>query len=80
MALRGEDESLVVPSKALLYDIYGDTWVYLKVGDHAFERARTVIRYSDAGRSVLAVGPQAGSEIVVDGAAELFGTEFGAGK
>ncbi len=80
LVLRGEDESLVVPSKALLYDIYGDTWVYVKVGDHAFARARATIRYSNAGRSVLAAGPRAGSEVVVDGAAELFGTEFGAGK
>jgi len=28
----------------------------------------------------LSLGPAAGTSVVVDGAAELFGTEFGAGK
>ena len=46
-----------------------------------FQRRRVLIHYTE-GESVryLAAGPPADSEVVVDGAAELYGTEFGAGK
>jgi RND family efflux transporter MFP subunit len=80
LTLRGEDQSLVVPSKAILYDINGGTWVYAVVGDRSFERRRVAIRFTEQDRAVLAEGPPAGTQVVVDGVAELFGTEFGIGK
>jgi len=76
----GESESLVIPAKAVLYDIYGGTWVYLRVDKLHFRRARIVVRRTTKDIAVLKSGPPEGSEIVVDGAAELFGTEFGIGK
>ena len=80
LALRGEQRELVVPAKSIIYDIYGGTWVYVRTGDHAFERRRVLIHYTEGESSVLAAGPPADSEVVVDGVAELYGTEFGAGK
>jgi RND family efflux transporter MFP subunit len=80
LRLHGEEQSLTVPDKSILYDIYGGTWVYAVVGDRCFERRRVAIRYTLDGRAVLAEGPPEGTAVVVDGAAELFGTEFGIGK
>jgi RND family efflux transporter MFP subunit len=80
LSLKGDQESTVVPSKAILDDLYGGTWVYIKVGDFAFQRQRVLLRFTDGDRTMLSAGPAPQSLIVVDGAAELFGTEFGAGK
>ena len=41
---------------------------------------RISIGHVENDRAVLAESPQAGTLVVTDGAAELFGTEFGAGK
>lgn len=80
VTLQGEAESLVVPWTAVLHDIYGGTWVYEKIGDHDYRRARVQVRYVADGHAVLATGPKPGVEVIVDGAAEVFGTEFGGGK
>jgi multidrug efflux pump subunit AcrA (membrane-fusion protein) len=73
-------ESLTVPNASVLYDIYGNAWVYSKSGDRQFQRERVEVRYVDGSTTVLETGPKPGTIVVVDGAAELFGTEFGAGK
>jgi membrane fusion protein, heavy metal efflux system len=80
LSLKGQQEGFVVPAKSILYDIYGGTWVYIKSGDHAFERRRVLIRYTVDERVVLAKSPPVATQVVVDGAAELYGTEFGVGK
>lgn len=80
LQLHGADEGLVVSAKSILYDIYGGTWVYVKSGDHAFQRQRVLIRFTADDLAVLDEGPAPGTEVVIDGAAELYGTEFGAGK
>lgn len=72
--------SLVVPGGAILYDIYGGTWVYVKTGDRKYTRSRVAIRFVDGDEAILSAGLEVGTPVVVDGAAELFGTEFGAGK
>lgn len=82
--LRGETESLVVPSKSILYDVHGGTWVYAKTGEFEYRRSRVELKHvvhDPAGDvAVLGRGPDPGTEVVTDGAAELFGTEFGVGK
>lgn len=72
--------SRVVPGGAILYDVYGNTWVYLQTGQRQYTRSRVAIRFIEGDQAVLSAGPDAGLLVVVDGAAELFGTEFGAGK
>jgi multidrug efflux pump subunit AcrA (membrane-fusion protein) len=74
------DESLVIPRSAVLYDIHGGTWVYQRPAPQKYVRRRVEIRRVIGDQAVLARGPAEGSMIVIVGAAELFGTEFGVGK
>lgn len=78
--LNGDTESLVVPRAAVLRDIYGTGWVYVKSGEHEYRRQRVAVTFTTEEFAVLSLGPDAGTPVVVDGAPELFGTEFGAGK
>lgn len=80
LLLKGESESLVIPWAAVLHDIHGTTWVYERSNEHTFRRQRVLVRYTVDDLAVLGTGPPVGTEVVVDGAAELFGTEFGTGK
>lgn len=80
LALRGEESTLVVPRAALLHDAYGGTWVYEVREPRVYVRRRvSVVDMVDA-VAVLDQGPAPGTRVVTVGAAELFGTEFGAGK
>ena len=74
------ETSLIVPSGAILYDVYGNTWVYVETGEREYTRRRVAIRFVDGEEAILSAGPETGTPVVVDGSAELFGTEFGAGK
>ena len=78
--MRGEEESLVVPWAAILHDIQGNTWVYESIAPQTFARRRVQVVRIVGGDAVLASGPKPGTKVVTDGAAELFGTEFGGGK
>jgi len=73
-------ESLVIPFKAVLHDIHGGQWVYAQTGEHTYTRKRVQVARLFQGDAVLASGPPAGTKIVTDGSAELFGTEFMTGK
>lgn len=80
LALRGEEESLVVPWAAVLHDVQGGQWIYESTAPQTFVRRRVQVTRVAGAEAVLASGPRPGAKIVTDGAAELFGTEFGAGK
>lgn len=78
--LRGAAERLVAPWTAVLHDTQGGQWLYEKTGPGTFVRRRVGVERVVDGVAVLARGPLPPAEVVTDGAAELFGTEFGAGK
>lgn len=78
--LAGEDEFPVIPRAAVLRDIHGTAWVYVKTGEHEFRRERVSVVFNTGELAVLSLAPDENTPVVVDGAAELFGTEFGAGK
>ena len=59
-------------------DAYGGEWVYVLTGPHAYERRRIEIAAMHDGQAMLARGLARGDKVVIAGAAELFGTEFGA--
>ena len=80
LPLNVEAQSLVAPWAAVLHDIHGTTWVYEQTAESVFRRRRVLVQYTTGDLAVLASGPDVGTKVVVDGAAELFGTEFGAGK
>ena len=77
---KGDTESLVVPWAAVLHDIQGGQWVYEKTAPQTYVRRRVMVDRVAGADAVLASGPKPGTQIVTDGAAELFGTEFGVGK
>lgn len=77
--LQGQKSSLAVPLKAILYDIHGGAWVYQQLQPRVYARRRVSLEYVDGDTAVLVSGPEAGSQVVTDGAAELFGAEFGVG-
>ena len=80
LPLKSEAESLIVPTASVLRDINGGAWVYASLGKHVFARRRVVVSFVSGTDAVLALGPAVGTKVVTDGAAELFGTEFGGGK
>lgn len=77
---RESETGLVVPKAALLRDAYGGTWVYVVREPRVYVRQRVVVADITGSLAVLSQGPVAGARVVTDGAAELFGVEFGAGK
>ncbi len=78
--LRGQEDALVVPWNAVVHDVNGGQWVYEQVATDTFARSRIEVQRVDGATAVLARGPKAGTLVVTDGVAELFGTEFGTGK
>ena len=78
--LRASEDRPVIPYSAILYDMYGGAWVYTNPGPHLFVRARVELDYVVDELAVLSHGPPEGTMVVMTGAAELFGTEFGVGK
>jgi RND family efflux transporter MFP subunit len=77
VSLVGQRKSLVAPWAAVVYDVYGGTWVYERTGELTFARRRVVVRQVQDQIAVLESGPSAGTKVVTAGAAELFGTETG---
>jgi RND family efflux transporter MFP subunit len=71
---------LVVPLAAVVRDMSGGSWVYERADSVTFVRRRVEVGRVVDGRAVLSSGPATGTPVVTAGAAELFGTEFGAGK
>ncbi len=80
LAQKSAEENLLVPFSAILYDIHGGTWVYAKTAPQVYARQRVELHHVADSLAVLTRGPAAGSEVVITGAAEIFGTEFGGGK
>jgi cobalt-zinc-cadmium efflux system membrane fusion protein len=79
LPLKAKEKGLIVPESAVLYDIHGATWVYQDLGNNAYARRRIEVARHAGGRIVVSRGMVEGAKVVTAGAAELFGTEFGAG-
>jgi hypothetical protein len=77
LPMGGAMQGLTVPTAAIVRDINGGEWVYRKTGPGTYLRQRIEIASVSGDTALLARGLDRGAEIVTDGAAELFGTEFG---
>lgn len=77
LPLGGRADGLSVPTAAIVRDIYGGEWVYRKTAPDTYVRQRIEVASVTDGRALLSRGLERGAEVVTDGAAELFGTEFG---
>jgi RND family efflux transporter MFP subunit len=71
--------NLAVPLSAVLYDLDGGAWVYEQSAPQTYRRRRIEISHTLEGWAALTRGPDAGTVVVVTGAPELFGAEFGVG-
>ena len=80
LPMNSEVEATIVPASSVLYDIHGGTWVYTVKEPLKYIRQRVTVLWFDGPQAILQKGPSAGTIVVADGAAELFGTEFGPGK
>ena len=80
LPMNTEVEATIVPAAAVLYDIHGGTWVYTVKDPLKFVRQRVTVKWFNESQAILQKGPTAGTMVVAEGAAELFGTEFGPGK
>ena len=72
--------AIAVPLAGIVYDMYGGTWTYVAKDSLHFVRTRVELGDIVDGRAVVLLGLTRGMRIVIAGAAELFGTEFGPGK
>lgn len=79
VAIGAEVVARVVDRGAVVYDTSGGAWVYVQVGDGRYDRRRVEVAEVVDGLAVLSRGPEVGAEVVVAGAVDLYGTEFGAG-
>lgn len=79
LRLRVSSAARTAPWSSVVFDAYGGAWVYEVVAPQRFMRRRVEVERVDGDRAVLARGPSSGTVVVSVGAAELFGTEFGAG-
>ena len=70
----------VVPYAAVFYDLNGKTWVYTNPDPLTFVRASISVDSIVSDVAVLSEGPPSGTKVVIVGATELYGTEFGVGQ
>ncbi|MBS1543375.1 MAG: efflux RND transporter periplasmic adaptor subunit [Bacteroidetes bacterium] len=80
LSIKSQQKALEIPFSAIVYDIYGGTWVYEMANAETFIRRRVEVTDVDGGIALLRRGPAPGTMIVTEGTAELFGTEFGGAK
>jgi hypothetical protein len=71
------EEGLAVPASAILRDIYGGEWIYAQTAPNVFVRQRVEIASAGTRDVIISRGLEPGMRIVITGAMELFGTEFG---
>lgn len=74
---KGTGGALEIPYAALIYDAAGKTWVYTSPEPRTYIRAAVNVNRITGNRVELKAGPPAGTAVVIVGAAELFGAEFG---
>jgi hypothetical protein len=77
VAVAGGAKKTAIPLAAVVYDPDGVTWVYTKVERLTFVRERVIIGSLKGDLAILQSGPSPGVEVVIVGAAELLGSEYG---
>jgi membrane fusion protein, heavy metal efflux system len=75
--LNKHSSALTIPWSAVVVDIYGGNWVYTQETKNSYKRQRVFIDHVDSNLAVISNGPSEGSDVVVNGALELFGVETG---
>jgi membrane fusion protein, heavy metal efflux system len=69
-----------VPWSAIVFDTIGGSWVFESLGERRYARRRVDLDHSESGIAYLRAGIAKGTKVVAEGAAELWGFEFGVRK
>jgi len=69
-----------IPYAAVIYDVNGDTWVYVNTGPLTFVRQKVKVEHISGGQAILSEKLPAGTKVVTTGVVELYGAETGVGK
>lgn len=69
-----------VPYSAVIYDAEGHAWVFTTGEELAYVKQPITIDRIEGDTAVLSVGPEVGTEVVSQGAEELYGVEDGIGE
>jgi hypothetical protein len=69
----------VIPYSSVIYSPNGETWAYISPEPRVFVREAILIDRIEGDKAILSEGPDAGTEVVTVGAAELLGAESGLG-
>ena len=81
LPLKGDGgPQLVVPVASLLYDLNGETWIYISPEPLQFLRFPVVVDYIKDDMVVLVAGPPVGTIVAIVGVPELHGADTGVGK
>jgi hypothetical protein len=75
----GGKQQLAIPYGAVLYDADGGAWTYTSPEPQVYVRHKVTVDSIQGDLATLTDGPPAGTTVVVVGAPELYGTEFGVG-
>jgi hypothetical protein len=75
---QGGQES--VPYSAVIYDAEGHAWVFTTGEELSYVKQPITIDRIEGDTAVLDEGPEVGTEVVSQGAAELYGVEDGIGE
>lgn len=70
----------LIPYSALVYDVKGATWVYVRLAPNVFQRQKVTVDYIKGAQAHLLDGPAVGTPVVSQGVAEIYGAETGVGK
>ena len=73
----GGTGNLTVDYAALIYDKKGKPWVYAVTEPLTFVRVEVKVTRVEGNRVTLSDGPPPGTEVVTQGATEVYGTELG---
>jgi hypothetical protein len=73
----GSSGTLAVPYSSIWYDAKGNSFVYVVTAPLSYIRAPITVDYVEGDQAILSAGPEAGTEIVTQGVAELYGAETG---
>ena len=80
---RSGEMQMAVPYSAVIYDLNGKTWVYVRnpgSDSLAFAREPITIEYIEGDLAFLTDGPPLGTEVATVAVAELYGIDTGVGK
>ena len=71
---------IVVPYAAVIYGLFGETWVYVNAGIRTYAREPITIHAIEGDWAIIDDTLDIGTEVVTVGVAELYGTDTGVGK